>query len=207
MIELSLRPLRLLICEPGEYYQGTRFDRAGIFRRIEKNGYVFADEWFSHCDPFRHDRVCGLSEEFVTVDFAGTEPGGLFCKPGVGLLRRPDEAPYDWFRLYEIAEPGIWDVKAGPTEAVFTHRLPGLYNYTKRISLLEDSGLEIDFVSKVKSNISLIEVKATTGNTKSANTVLKNPQYDVDVCYKLSENNVGVVDKKITIPYYMAMFL
>ena len=143
MIELSLRPLRLLICEPGEYYQGTRFDRAGIFRRIEKNGYVFADEWFSHCDPFRHDRVCGLSEEFVTVDFAGTEPGGLFCKPGVGLLRRPDEAPYDWFRLYEIAEPGIWDVKALATEAVFTHRLPGWYNYTKRISLLEDSGLEI----------------------------------------------------------------
>ncbi|MBO4629387.1 MAG: DUF4143 domain-containing protein, partial [Treponema sp.] len=71
----------------------------------------------------------------------------------------------------------------------------------------KDSGLEIDFVSKVKNEISLIEVKATTGNTKSANTVLKNPQYDVEICYKLSENNIGVVDKKITIPYYMAMFL
>ena len=71
----------------------------------------------------------------------------------------------------------------------------------------KDSGLEIDFVSKVKNEISLIEVKATTGNTKSANTVLKNPQYDVDVCYKLSENNVGVVDNRITIPYYMSMFL
>ena len=71
----------------------------------------------------------------------------------------------------------------------------------------KDSGLEIDFVSKVKNEISLIEVKATTGNTKSANTVLKNPQYDVSVCYKLSENNVGVVGNKITIPYYMAMFL
>ena len=61
--------------------------------------------------------------------------------------------------------------------------------------------------SKVKNDISLIEVKATTGNTKSANTVLKNPQYDVEVCYKLSENNVGVVDNKITIPYYMSIFL
>ena len=39
------------------------------------------------------------------------------------------------------------------------------------------------------------------------NTVLKNPQYDVDICYKLSENNIGVVDNKITIPYYMCMFL
>ena len=71
----------------------------------------------------------------------------------------------------------------------------------------KDSGLEIDFVSKVKNDISLIEVKATTGNTKSANTVLKNPQYDVEVCYKLSENNVGIVDNKITIPYYMSIFL
>ena len=71
----------------------------------------------------------------------------------------------------------------------------------------KDSGLEIDFVSKEKNEISLIEVKATTGNTKSANTVLKNPQYDVNVCYKLSENNVGVVENKITIPYYMAFLL
>ena len=71
----------------------------------------------------------------------------------------------------------------------------------------KDSGLEIDFVSKVKNEISLIEVKATTGNTKSANTVLKNPQYDVDICYKLSENNIGVVDNRITIPYYMSIFL
>lgn len=71
----------------------------------------------------------------------------------------------------------------------------------------KDSGLEIDFVSKVNNDISLIEVKATTGNTKSAKTVLKNPQYDVNVCYKLSENNIGVADNIITIPYYMASFL
>ena len=70
-----------------------------------------------------------------------------------------------------------------------------------------DVSSEIDFVSKVKNEISLIEVKATTGNTKSANTVLKNPQYDVNTCYKLSENNVGVVENKITIPYYMAFLL
>ena len=71
----------------------------------------------------------------------------------------------------------------------------------------KDSGLEIDFISKVKDEISLIEVKSTTGNTKSANTVLKNPQYDVNLCYKLSENNVGVVENRITIPYYMAFLL
>lgn len=71
----------------------------------------------------------------------------------------------------------------------------------------KDSGLEIDFVSKVNNDISLIEVKATTGNTKSAKTVLKNSQYDVNVCYKLSENNIGVKDNIITIPYYMTFLL
>lgn len=71
----------------------------------------------------------------------------------------------------------------------------------------KDSGLEIDFVSKVNNDISLIEVKATTGNTKSAKTVLKNSQYDVNVCYKLSENNIGVADNIITIPYYMTFLL
>ena len=71
----------------------------------------------------------------------------------------------------------------------------------------KDSGLEIDFVSKINNDISLIEVKATTGNTKSAKTVLNSSKYDVNVCYKLSENNIGVAENIITIPYYMAFLL
>ena len=72
---------------------------------------------------------------------------------------------------------------------------------------MQDSGLEIDFVSKINNDISLIEVKATTGNTKSAKTVLRNSQYDVNICYKLSENNIEVSENIITIPYYMTFLL
>ena len=72
----------------------------------------------------------------------------------------------------------------------------------------KDSGLEIDFVTKESGAITLIEVKSTTGNTKSADTVLKNTkQYHAEKCIKLSENNVGTVGNKITIPYYMAFLL
>ena len=71
----------------------------------------------------------------------------------------------------------------------------------------KDSGLEVDFVTKVGGEIALIEVKATSGNTKSANTILKNPQYEVKTCYKLSENNIGISGGKITLPYYMAFLL
>lgn len=143
MIELKKDGLSVELCRPGEYYLGTRFDHAGVFRRIVKDGYVFADEWFDHADAYRHDRVCGLSEEFVTVDFDGVAPGELFCKPGVGLLRRPDDAPYDWFRLYEIADPGLWLVDTGTDYAEYVHTLPGWYKYTKRISLPDSSSIKI----------------------------------------------------------------
>lgn len=77
-----------------------------------------------------------------------------------------------------------------------------LYYYHK------DSGLEIDFVTKCFDEISLVEVKAKNGNTKSANTILKNKnQYGVNLCVKLSENNIGVEGEKLTLPYYMAFLL
>ena len=72
----------------------------------------------------------------------------------------------------------------------------------------KDSGLEIDFITLYEDEISLVEVKATTGNTKSANTILKNKeQYHVNHCIKLSENNIGMVGEKLTIPYYLAFLL
>ena len=71
----------------------------------------------------------------------------------------------------------------------------------------KDTGLEIDFVENVGGELAIIEVKATTGRSKSAKTVLSNDNYAAKVCYKLSENNIGVASKMVTLPYYMAMFL
>ncbi len=71
----------------------------------------------------------------------------------------------------------------------------------------KDSGLEIDFVENIGGEIAIIEVKATSGRSKSAKTVLSNDNYDAKVCYKFSENNIGIADKMVTLPYYMAMFL
>lgn len=128
---------------PGEYYQATRFDWAGVFRRIEGNGCIYADEWFDHYNPLTHDAVCGPSEEFVTVSFDHVGVGELFVKPGVGLLRRPDVAPYDWFRLYEIADHGKWTVSQAPSKAVFRQELGGWYIYEKQIVLTSSSSFSI----------------------------------------------------------------
>lgn len=72
----------------------------------------------------------------------------------------------------------------------------------------KDSGLEIDFITKVDGEVCLIEVKSTTGKTKSANEILKNfDKYKVNKCIKLGEYNVGEQNNILTLPYYMAYLL
>lgn len=144
MIELKKDDLRLLISSPGVYYRGTRFDRAGVFRLIEKRGYVYADRWFDGDDPYVHDHVCGPSEEFVTVDFDGVPPGGVFVKPGVGLLQRPqDNSPYDWFHLYWIVDEGRWSESVTEESVEFRQVLDGWYDYRKTIRITSPSSFGI----------------------------------------------------------------
>ena len=77
-----------------------------------------------------------------------------------------------------------------------------LYYYHK------ESGLEIDFIIRHEGEVTLVEVKATHGKTKSTNYVLENKNvYNVNKCIKLCESNIGVTDNKITIPYYLAYLL
>ncbi len=77
-----------------------------------------------------------------------------------------------------------------------------LYYYHK------DSGLKIDFVIRYKGEATLIEVKATTGNTKSAKTILSNyEKYHVTRCIKLGNYNIGRNNQILTIPLYLGFLL
>lgn len=72
----------------------------------------------------------------------------------------------------------------------------------------KDSGLEIDFVMRYKGKSTLLEVKATTGNAKSAKTVLNHPEkYHVGGAIKLGDYNVGRAGQILTLPFYMAFLL
>lgn len=75
----------------------------------------------------------------------------------------------------------------------------------------KDSGLEIDFVTRYNGECTLIEVKASTGNTKSASTILKHPEkYHVYRCIKLGDYNIGVSASNgmiTTLPLYMSFLL
>lgn len=118
------------------YYRGTRFDYSGIFSSLTFQGTEMTGEWFERYDPFMHDAVKGPSEEFTPTGFDQCAPDEGFLKIGVGVLRRPDDAPYDRFRLYEIIDPGTWEVETTPDTIIFRHTLdhaPWHYTYIKEI--------------------------------------------------------------------------
>ena len=77
-----------------------------------------------------------------------------------------------------------------------------LYYFTR------ESSLEIDFVMNYEREITLIEVKANTGNAKSLKTVLAEKQkYNISSAIKLGDYNVGYANNILTIPLYMGFLI
>lgn len=76
-----------------------------------------------------------------------------------------------------------------------------LYYYKK-----EDSTLEIEFIlERDCKKLVPVEVKARKGSTRSLNELLK--MDNIERGYKLTAQNTGVVEKKITLPLYMAAII
>ena len=72
----------------------------------------------------------------------------------------------------------------------------------------KDSGLELDFLVRYKSECVVLEVKAKSGKAKSLKTVLKNKNvYHVNNAIKLGKYNVGREAEILTIPLYMGFLI
>ena len=72
----------------------------------------------------------------------------------------------------------------------------------------KDSGLEVDFVTNYQNEVTLVEVKARNGNTKSSQTILNNYSlYKVKKLIKFAEANIGESNNILTLPYYLASLL
>jgi len=64
---------------------------------------------------------------------------------------------------------------------------------------------EIEFVIEKDSEVIPIEVKAGNTSTVSLNMFIN--KFKPSVAYKFINGNIGVVDNKITLPHYLAMFI
>jgi hypothetical protein len=141
------------------FYRGTRFDWSGVIGSLKYAGHDYYGPWFNKTDPHVVDyiyqgadivagpcsAITGPVEEFSTheegLGFSEAKPGGTFLKIGVGVLRKPDDAKYSMFRLYDIVDHGKWTVQAKPASVVFTQRimdpLSGYgYLYQKTVRLI-----------------------------------------------------------------------
>ena len=68
--------------------------------------------------------------------------------------------------------------------------------------------LEIDFVINFRGRPCILEVKSGENTkSKSLNTVLGNPKYNVDQAIRLSRKNVGEEGAILALPLYMVIFL
>jgi hypothetical protein len=127
------------------YYRSTRFDWAGVVPCLTFKGHSYFGVWFNRYDPLINDSITGPVEEFRSADglssinYAEAKPGGLFIKPGVGVLRKVDDSPYKFSFFYPIVDGGKWTVRHKRTQVIMTQRLqPTLgygYVYEKTLEL------------------------------------------------------------------------
>jgi hypothetical protein len=137
------------------FYRSTRFDWSGAIASLEYKGHNYYGHWFTKVTDIydfgyegpnddviaaEFTAMVGPAEEFGAVGYNDAKPGGLFVKPGIGVLRRADDTAYNHSRPYDIANGGKWDVKRHADAIEFTHTLsePSIdfgYIYTKVIRL------------------------------------------------------------------------
>lgn len=121
-IRLHSERLSVDIARPGAGYQGARFDWSSFITQVTLDGtHTFcAAEGTSGSD--KGVKGAGLCCEFgpqTAVAFSQAAPGERFLKPGVGLLTRPDAAPYRFFASYDV-EPFDIDTETKTNAVVFT---------------------------------------------------------------------------------------
>jgi hypothetical protein len=144
---------------PQSFYQGVRFDRAGVVSSLKYGSTEYYGLWFDGVSAdvrdyqFVDDKVIagpntaalGPADAYDANNppgWADAAPGASFLKIGVGMLKKPEGQPnYNSFLTYDIANGGAWKVSAKKDSVTFTHTLTDKatgygYVYTKTIRLL-----------------------------------------------------------------------
>jgi len=124
-------------------YRSSRFDWSGIVACASYNGHTYFGQWANHADPMGNDSVTGPAEEFrhpsSEIGYEDAKPGDPFLKVGVGLLKRIDDQPYKFGRVYPIVDHGKWTVRVSRRSVTFTQLLRTStgysYLYQKKLSL------------------------------------------------------------------------
>lgn len=66
--------------------------------------------------------------------------------------------------------------------------------------------MELEFLITNQDGIIPVEIKAGRSKANSLGNLLETRE-DIPYGYKLSSQNIGVINKKITLPLYMLLFI
>ena len=128
----------------------------------------------------------------------------------------------DEFKLY-INDSGLLLAKYGMQTklAVLTNKIQGnakggIYEnvisemlikrgYNLNYYKTQNSSMEIEFLIEKNAEVVPVEVKAGNSSSVSLNNFIE--LFHPAIAYKLIDGNIGVFDRKVTLPHYMAMFI
>jgi len=184
-IIISRDRLSVEIAQPGTVYTGTRFDWSGFVTQVTLDGaHTFCQP--ESLMPGKGTGGIGLCGEFgneLAVGYDEAQPGEPFPKLGIGLLARPDEASYNFFRPHQIVERFPIRVEAGESEARFV------------VEPLECRG----YAARLRK---VLRVK---GNTLSIKSTLENTGARRLVTHEYNHNFIGIDDQPVG-PAYTLTF-
>lgn len=137
------------------YYRGTRFDWSGVIYGLSYKGHDYYGPWYTQRRGDVHDfvyegadivagpcsAITGPVEEYSPLGYDEAQPGGSFVKIGIGVLKKPDAAAYDHYRLYDVVDPGKWTIHKSGDRVEFVQKVDGpggyAYEYTKTVRLVK----------------------------------------------------------------------
>ena len=193
------------------FYRSTRFDWSGAIGALEYKGHQYYGPWFTKVTDiydFGYDgpedavvsaeftAMVGPAEEFGAIGYNEAAPGGLFVKPGIGVLRRADDTPYNHSKPYEIANGGKWDVKRSRDAIEFRHTVsePALafgYVYTKTIRLTRGQPQMTIEHSLQNTGTKPMQTNVYNHNFMTLDGQPPGPDYDISVPFQLQRAQRG----------------
>jgi len=194
------------------YYKGTRFDWAGQVYSLEYAGHNYYGPWYTQRREGVRDFIyegneivvgvpssaTGPAEEYAVLGYDDAQPGGTFIKIGIGALKKPDTTAYDHYKIYEIADPGKWDIRSGANFVEFTQTLNGpngyAYVYRKTIRLATDKPQ-----MTIEHSLKNTGTKPIAGNVYNHNFLTLDqkpagPGYTITVPYELKATRPPIAD-------------
>jgi hypothetical protein len=159
------------------YYRGTRFDWSGVVASLVFAGHDYYGPWFRAMDPNVHDytfdgaevvaspcsAIMGPVEEFQPLGWDDAPAGGNFIKIGIGALRK-EGSRYDHYKLYDMPNPGKWDIVKKRDSVEFTQMLDDPssgYGYVYRKTVRLESGRPVMFLEHSLKNTGRRPIRTT----------------------------------------------